>query len=245
VAKYVLDNFDWVEDLSVPEVYWESIFQRHGRDAGGMRRLNRLEMWAWWLGMEIDRADTCIRSFDDAEVGAACDHWRLVPGEYVALSVKTLHDAKDYPYYEELADMLRDELGLTPVFLHTHPVPSKHGTIHGRTVREMGAIIAGSSLTVCCDTAAMHWAGILNCPAVALFTSNDAETYLRYYKTVRGLQVCDTPCILNGWTTCGRRVETTLGHDGRSCYPNCNRTILGMAHSALEEAADEAVSGVR
>jgi ADP-heptose:LPS heptosyltransferase len=201
VRPEILDRYDLIEDISIPCHVWENFFVAYGgiEPGSGLRWRNRLEMWAGWFGLRVERPRTNI-VIREEERDAARRMLDLALGaRRSALSVCLLspfaaNRTKSYPWFEELAARL-SAAGWAVALLHQKRIPTGVPQLAGLSLREMGAMCAVADLILSVDTATFHWGGILGRPTIGIFNVNDGAAYCRYYPTARAVQTCDTPCI--------------------------------------------------
>lgn len=215
VRPALLEQYDLIEDISIPCHIWETIFGRYGgmtvADGNGLRWRNRLDMWARWFGLTVRDPRTNIR-FTEAELAEASKRITAVLGRTrptCLLAPFSGNRTKSYPWFERLHTRLQAD-GWAVALLYKEPVASGLPILEGLSYRQMGAACAVADLIVSVDTAAFHWGGILGRPTLGVFNVNDGATYARYYPTASIVQTCDTPCLNTRYRQCAKHVTQPM-----------------------------------
>lgn len=195
VHKAILEEYDLIEDISVPCRNWEGLMIQTGAVLGGrgMRWRNRLERWANWIGFDVANPRTVVSLRPEEIKAAEMSHFPAGDkARRVVWSPISAGEDRSYPWFNEVKNELEDR-GCLVRYLH-HSVLGLD-TIRARTFREMGAVVAAADVVLSVDTATFHWGGILGKPTVGLFNVLNGESHAKFYPTARTLQLCTTPCV--------------------------------------------------
>ncbi len=238
VKSEFLEQFDLVEDISIPCHVWENLFTRFGGVDGGygLKWRNRLDMWSRWMGLTVRNPRTIIILTDGERDAARQRLRRYGPPPYLLLAPFTGNRTKNYPWFQELGQALAKEW--TVLLLHSTSLNVEVGIpmLSGLTIRAMGAVAAVADMIVTSDTAAFHWGGILGTPTVGLFNVNDGATYCKYYPKAVAVQCCDTPCINVKYLQCGKQYPGNL-----PSVPNLGLEVSRCFHPASVQTSALAV----
>jgi hypothetical protein len=241
VRAEILEQYDLIEDISIPCHIWENFFVAHGGidgDGHGLRWRNRLDMWSRWFGLQVETARTNIVIRDD-ERSAARRRLQQTAGTgrpICLLAPFAYNRTKSFPWFAPLAARLEAE-GYAVILLHNRRVPHRLPTLFDLSLRQMGAACAAADLIVSVDTAAYHWGGILGRPTVGIFNVNNGAAYAKYYPTATIAQTCPTPCINvrygPGEGTCPlhtrERLPVVAGIGLSRCYGRSTVETIGQA----------------
>lgn len=246
VRASLLEEYDLIEDISIPCHVWENFFVDYGGidgDGHGLRWRNRLDMWARWFGLRVENPRTNI-AIRDGEKHAARHLLTLRLGAphrpVCILAPFSASRTKNYPWVQQLAARLKAD-GWAVALLHPTRVPVPFPTLDSLSLRQMGAVCSVADLIVSVDSAAFHWGGILGRPTVGIFNVNDGEAYSHYYPTARPVQTCPSPCINvrygPGEGTCPLHTADklpTLGVPLSRCYPLDTVEAIAQAAHAMK-----------
>ena len=225
VRADLLDEYDLIEDLSIPCHVWENLFAMYGGVDGGhgLKWRNRLDMWSRWIGLTPRHPRTCITIRPEEREAARRRLKARSTKPPLIFAPFAANVTKSYPWMPEVIAGLSEDW--TVFTMHDRSLPPDLGrTLTGLTIRQMGAACAEAAQIVAVDTSVFHWGGILGRPTLGLFNVNDGAAYARYYPTVRIMQCCDTPCLNTKYRTCGKLVSGNLpvipglGHTLSRCY---------------------------
>ena len=259
VRREFLEQYDLIEDISIPCHIWETIFNKYGGSTSGGNGLkwrNRLDMWSRWFGLAVrnPRTNIVIREDERAIARTRIVHAVGRAKQVCVLSPFSGNSIKCYPWFEPLGNRLQAE-GWGVVLLYSKPIPrtipirSPVGpsipTLAGLTIREMGAVCAVADLLISVDTSAYHWGGVLGTPTLGIFNINDGGAYARYYPTAQIVQSCDTPCLMSRYAPngqlCPKHTKEPLpllpglGVAMSPCYPPASvATIVETARRFLQ-----------
>jgi len=225
VKKPLLEEYELIEDISIPCHVWENFFVAYGGidGGGGVKWRNRLDMWTRWFGLTIKNARTIIRLRPDEVEQGHSMFKGLGSGPYLLFAPLTGNRTKNYPRIAELVKQLERDWRV--VFLHNEHLHwgFSQPMFSGLSYRMMGAVCAAADMIVSADTSAFHWGGILKVPTVGIFNINDGKAYSTYYPTATTVQCCDTPCVNVRYRTCAKHCPDIpaiqgIGLEMSKCY---------------------------
>ena len=247
VRPEFLEQYDLIEDISIPCHVWETIFTRYGGSTeiggNGFKWRNRLDMWCNWIGVTVRNPRTNVIIREEERAAARKRIINAVgSGKPVCIIAPfSGNSIKCYPWFEQVGNRLQaDGWGVALLYSKTiprtipipSPVPRPIPTIAGLSIREMGAVCAVPELLISVDTSAFHWGGALGTPTLGIFNINDGATYAEYYPTAQVAQVCDTPCLMSKYAPNGRYCSKHtkeslpllpgLGVATSPCYPSAS-----------------------
>lgn len=195
INKEVLETFDLIEDISAPCRNWEELMVWTGAIDGArtLRWRNRLDRWASWIGFDALNPRSAVRIREE-EMLAAREKWFPAgdPRPFLIWSPISMSEDRTYPWFMDVTNELEDR-GLSVFYLHWANLGPD--TIHGVSLREMGAVVAAADYVLSVDTATFHWGGILKKPTLGLFNVLMGTSHAEHYPTARTLQLCSTPCV--------------------------------------------------
>lgn len=193
VRKEILEEFDLIEDISMPCRHWETLMKNHGVVDGvpGLKWRNRMDRWSRWVGFEMSYPARTIIQLTAEETRRARETIQDTSRPVVVWCPISAVEARSYPWYKKVKGLLERE-GFKVWYLCQDALGED--SLYGLSFREMGAMIAAADLVISADSAAFHWGGILQRPTLGLFNLLLGDSHAAYYPTVATLQLCDTPC---------------------------------------------------
>jgi ADP-heptose:LPS heptosyltransferase len=150
--------------------------------------LHRVDVWAQHCGFPLTRHDMHL-SVEPAEIALAETSFAsLWPGPRVAICPYSTDHRRNLNQMQidAIAHGLR-ERGCRPFGLHFAPVPGLT-TIHAASIQMFLAHVAAADYVISVDTAALHAAGGLGKPTIAVMSFIPAALRCAYYRTVRSIE---------------------------------------------------------
>lgn len=231
LQNWIYDEFELVEDISFPCRLWEQLMIKHDTIYGerGLRWRNRIDRWSRWMGFEVKHPTTIIR-LNQEEVQGFRSRFHATSRPVLVWSPISAKPNRSYPWHKEVKGLLEKE-GFKVLYLHHESLGVD--SLHGRSLRDMGAAIQAADFVLSVDTATFHWGGILLRPTLGLFNLLLGESHAKYYPTASTLQLCDTPCI-------AARYENPV-----ACEKWAEPNPMGLSRCFQPDSVEQIVRGVK
>lgn len=191
------------KDISRPCIKYERALVDNNMSC--MKPINRLEMWAYHVGIDIPDNPSSILHVDPDDIPE-------LPAKSVGIAYRSNMPVKDWTELVRVYQYL-EENGYIPFFIDNRVIGS-YRFIEANSLYDLLASVNAFDFIISVDTAVFHIAGAFNKPVVGLFNINDGEAYSKYYPSASFINTCikEKPCIGTCTESCDAMVSG-------SCYP--------------------------